>query len=319
MAYSLPTAVAPRKRSPDVSRARPKTHTPGPRLQQRGFRYYSSNLGRWLSRDPIEEKGGANLHIFLGNDGVNNWDILGREWIEDPNDRLMKSRRIRYWSTNPSDTIEDLKRKGYARLSSLEWVEWRKWLEVADNNGPLPTTRAQALGTCRTVSAPNTVYLIAGTTKPSDGGAWTRMVNQGYINMWVGYYTIKATILDYHVEPLYKADWGVVNNAIGNNDIYGLIYVGHGGDGFTVYDPGPTEFRDYSTVDALARLPHGLAFVNQLGCSTFDNGSGLPGTSAVDRLVSATGRFLGVSGDWPFYYLGIPYIQRDRPGTYTPP
>ena len=41
------------------------------------YRYYSPELGSWLSRDPIEEKGGLNLYGFVGNDGVNKWDYLG--------------------------------------------------------------------------------------------------------------------------------------------------------------------------------------------------------------------------------------------------
>ncbi|MGI6345997.1 MAG: RHS repeat-associated core domain-containing protein [Limisphaerales bacterium] len=42
-----------------------------------GYRYYSPALGRWLSRDPIEEKGGLNLYGFVNNDPVNKWDKLG--------------------------------------------------------------------------------------------------------------------------------------------------------------------------------------------------------------------------------------------------
>ena len=34
-----------------------------------GYRYYSPELGRWLTRDPIEEDGGDNLYAFCGNDG----------------------------------------------------------------------------------------------------------------------------------------------------------------------------------------------------------------------------------------------------------
>jgi RHS repeat-associated protein len=41
------------------------------------FRYYSPELGRWLSRDPIEEQGGMNLYAMVGNDAVNWWDELG--------------------------------------------------------------------------------------------------------------------------------------------------------------------------------------------------------------------------------------------------
>ena len=43
------------------------------------FRYYNPKLARWLSRDPIEEKGGLNLYVFVGNDGIGKWDLLGRK------------------------------------------------------------------------------------------------------------------------------------------------------------------------------------------------------------------------------------------------
>ena len=42
-----------------------------------GLRYYDASLGRWLNRDPIGERGGLNLYGFVGNDGVNRWDLLG--------------------------------------------------------------------------------------------------------------------------------------------------------------------------------------------------------------------------------------------------
>ena len=42
-----------------------------------GYRFYDAGLGRWLNRDPIEERGGVNLYGFVGNDGVNSWDLLG--------------------------------------------------------------------------------------------------------------------------------------------------------------------------------------------------------------------------------------------------
>jgi RHS repeat-associated protein len=42
-----------------------------------GFRYYNPSTGRWLSRDPIEERGGKNLYGFLGNNGINRVDLKG--------------------------------------------------------------------------------------------------------------------------------------------------------------------------------------------------------------------------------------------------
>ena len=43
-----------------------------------GYRYYFSDMGRWLSRDPIEEQGGLNLYGFVNNDPVNKWDLRGK-------------------------------------------------------------------------------------------------------------------------------------------------------------------------------------------------------------------------------------------------
>jgi RHS repeat-associated protein len=41
------------------------------------FRAYDSDLGRWLSRDPIGERGGLNLYGYVGNNPVNATDLLG--------------------------------------------------------------------------------------------------------------------------------------------------------------------------------------------------------------------------------------------------
>jgi len=41
------------------------------------YRHYSPELGRWPSRDPIEESGGINLYAFVGNDPIGRWDRLG--------------------------------------------------------------------------------------------------------------------------------------------------------------------------------------------------------------------------------------------------
>ena len=41
------------------------------------YRAYSPTLGRWISRDPLEEKAGVNLYQSFGNDPINRIDPLG--------------------------------------------------------------------------------------------------------------------------------------------------------------------------------------------------------------------------------------------------
>lgn len=42
------------------------------------YRYYSPELGRWVKRDPIEEKGDVNLYAMVGNEPINYWDFNGK-------------------------------------------------------------------------------------------------------------------------------------------------------------------------------------------------------------------------------------------------
>jgi len=47
------------------------------------FRHYQPELGRWASRDPIAEWGGANLYGFVKNEPIGWWDRLGLSPIDD--------------------------------------------------------------------------------------------------------------------------------------------------------------------------------------------------------------------------------------------
>lgn len=49
-----------------------------------GHRYYSPSQGRFLGRDPIEEKGGLHLYAFCLNDAINGYDVLGNAptWVD---------------------------------------------------------------------------------------------------------------------------------------------------------------------------------------------------------------------------------------------
>jgi len=43
-----------------------------------GYRYHDTGTGRWVSRDPIREKGGANLYCFVLNAPIGSADVLGQ-------------------------------------------------------------------------------------------------------------------------------------------------------------------------------------------------------------------------------------------------
>ena len=99
-----------------------------------GFRYTDPQTGRWLSRDPIGERGGVNLYGFVGNDGINAWDYLGLEEkkiimrrdvgsprfekgslaIANPNDPLLKK-----MAAESGHTIEELIKKALGETTQV--------------------------------------------------------------------------------------------------------------------------------------------------------------------------------------------------------
>jgi len=44
-----------------------------------GYRYYNAITGAWISRDPLEEKGGENLYQFASNNPISESDALGMD------------------------------------------------------------------------------------------------------------------------------------------------------------------------------------------------------------------------------------------------
>jgi len=48
-----------------------------------GYRYCNSLTGRWLSRDPLAERGAKTLYVWARNDPLNWFDVLGLDPVGD--------------------------------------------------------------------------------------------------------------------------------------------------------------------------------------------------------------------------------------------
>ena len=49
-----------------------------------GYRFYNPDLGRWINRDPVEERGGVNIYVFAHNNAADYLDLLGLYQFEIP-------------------------------------------------------------------------------------------------------------------------------------------------------------------------------------------------------------------------------------------
>jgi RHS repeat-associated protein len=103
-----------------------------------GYRYYNTSTGSWLNRDPIEEKGGNNLHRFVHNDCVNRFDRHGLvdenstvEEIEAEVRRLIQEARDMGWTVGP-DMLQNYLNGGGDQLLSASWLRSFSKVRVAE-------------------------------------------------------------------------------------------------------------------------------------------------------------------------------------------
>jgi len=81
------------------SSRRPKTAYRGFSGVVSGYRTYSPVTARWLSRDPIGERGGLNLSLFVGNRSINKVDLLGLKVF-------IIQRNLEYLRPNAAEWVE---------------------------------------------------------------------------------------------------------------------------------------------------------------------------------------------------------------------
>src|SRR6185503_18253246 len=71
--------------------------------------FYNPNTGRWLSRDPIGEKTGINLHASVGNSPLTFFDADGRLSVSACQTAIDNGKRN---NAKIRETIDQIKRRG---------------------------------------------------------------------------------------------------------------------------------------------------------------------------------------------------------------
>jgi hypothetical protein len=94
--------------------------------------HYDPNIGRWLSRDPIMERGGVNLLGFVGNDSLNSTDYLGLDFIAVGSNPALHTSlfdvpgfghfSVSYWKETKLCIREGATKNGSASSSSTNWM-----------------------------------------------------------------------------------------------------------------------------------------------------------------------------------------------------
>jgi RHS repeat-associated protein len=102
-----------------------------------GFRYYSPDLGRWLSRDPLGENGGVNNYNYVYNSPVDRTDYLGL-WNDGNFGNTSADPGNRGHSDFPGHRLFDytLEDKGFSSPFNPDST-WRHFRPLADSEADL--------------------------------------------------------------------------------------------------------------------------------------------------------------------------------------
>ena len=95
------------------------TYDTAPGVRYYGYKYYNPELGRWINRDKIEEKGGLNICGFVQNTPVSQPDYLGllELWTTDTDpsfcQNYKKQLEVRYKNMKKSiqEALKRVKKK----------------------------------------------------------------------------------------------------------------------------------------------------------------------------------------------------------------
>jgi len=178
-----------------------------------GYRWYSPKLGRWVNRDPIEEEGGWNLYIFGGNGLPQSVDAIGLAWTIE---RRANWRRAKVVG-QCGDTVAAL-----APQINMDPSIFSFWLRQEDGKG-IPSTAEEGLTESnREFSVPNVVFVGVGNMN------WLAATFTGRTPPRIVVALLnKEFMVDYQDWDDF-GPWDAQRALDYGDDLYGLVYFGHG-------------------------------------------------------------------------------------------
>jgi RHS repeat-associated protein len=228
MGYSISTDVVPRNRTPRFSSCTRKSVARRLRLQERGQRFYSAILARWISRDPLSEiwdqstqdpnttmgadRNALNLYGMCSNDPVTGFDVLGL-WLWLNGRRQGEDRA--HLIAQQFDSAASL-----APKAAMEASESELWLQDSMGKPVKPTDTIHA--GCR-YTVPNIVFVYRQSSYPpyfqwATLRDWNALDRQGYKVVY-GQFVSRSTF----------------TGDLKNPDIFGVSMYGHGSGGYKGY------------------------------------------------------------------------------------
>jgi hypothetical protein len=143
---------------------------------QVGQCFYNPSSGKWLSRDPVEEKGGQNIYVFAENNPIAHSDFLGLDVHLWPlNGEVFNHSKHAYVTIEGDWTeISMLHEWDGTTYTLYPWSSWAYWQAIHD---PPPMDRFTD------VAEPGGTHVLApGHSSPRDwGSGLTRIVDADFI------------------------------------------------------------------------------------------------------------------------------------------
>ncbi len=175
-----------------------------------GYRYYSAELGRWISRDPIGEQGGNNTYAAVENDLINNVDIIGLWKLVQDGSHI--------WIAEVGDTLSSLASKSQYGGDAANWSCLWPVLGTKDSGYP-DTVR------------PCDKYDASNLAAPSPDATSLQLIVDSKLagSSYSSIFPTAKVVQGDQVASLIQSASGE-----GATPIFSFVIAGHGGNGGTV-------------------------------------------------------------------------------------